>query len=261
MNLDYSTQAFDRKHGGALNETPYLDGRTVAASRLAGWLGSGLRAWRAQPTLWVAAFAACAVVITLLRFAVLLRPLVVLIAPLVAGALMVAQDRLRQGRPASLGEVVAAVREKSNALFAIGLFSGAIVVIGYMILFAMLNASLLASIMTTGLHSVSISYGGDTGMRGVLESMVNVPIFAIAIASAWFAPALVVLHDVPPLEAMTASLNGAARNWPIAAVFLAVLVGATLIAATVPLVASSLILTPILLLSIYDGYRDVFVKQ
>jgi hypothetical protein len=261
MNIEYPTEAFDQNHRRALPEPPYLDGRTVSASHLTQWFASGLRGARVQPLLWLALMAACAAVITVLKIEVMLRPLVVLIFPLFAGALMYAQDRLRNGRPAGLGEVIAAVRAKSNALLAVGLLSGAVVAIGYMIMFAALNASLLASVMTTGFHNISISYGGDAGARGVLESMVGVPIFTIAIASAWFAPALVMLHDVPPLEAMMASLNGAARNWSAAAFFLVAMAGAVLIDATVPLLTSALVLTPLMLLSLYDGYRDVFVKR
>ena len=261
MNLEYPARALKRNASGQAAETPQLDGRTVPASHLFRWLRAGALAALAQPMVWMACLALCAALLMLFKALPLLRPLAALAAPLIAGALMYALDRQRNGEPVELADIARAVYAKANPLLAIGLMSGAIVAIGYVIMIATLNLSLLASIMTTGMRAVSISYGGDDGLRGMLESLVSAPILTIAVGAAWFAPALVMLHDVAPFEAMKASLNGAARNWGASAVWLVVLTGAALLAPTVPLLASALVLTPLMLLSIYDGYRDVFVKR
>jgi hypothetical protein len=261
MDIDYHPAL--TANGGHPDRTPqslYLDGRKVNAASIASWVTSGWRAARTQPLLWLTVMVASAGFATLIFVLPLLRPLAVLLAPLIVGALMVAQERLRIGKPVSTGEVVAAVVQHRNALFAIGLYSAAIMAIGYVFLVATLNLSLLASVMATGVHSLSITYGGDDGVRGALESMVITPIFIIAMASAWFAPALVMLHEVAPFDAMTASLNGVARNWPTALVYFVAMTGAVWLAPQVPLRASALVLIPLLLLSIYGGYRDLFVK-
>ena len=260
MKLDYPAQTFKRNTREPMPDTLEADGRTVRTTRLVSWLVAGARAAFAQPTLWMGVIAACVALLVLFKSMPLLRPLVVLAAPLVAGTLIYAQDRLHKGEPATMREIIEAVRAKSNSLFAIGLMSGAIVAIGYVVVIATMNLSLLAAIMTTGVRTISISYGGDEGMRGLIESLISVPILVIAIASAWFAPALAMLHDVAPLEAMMASLNGAARNWGASAVVLFTLTGATLLAPAVPMLASALAITPLLLLTIYGAYRDVFVK-
>jgi hypothetical protein len=260
MKLDYPAQALKRNARHAVSDAIERDGRTVSAGRLVNWILAGGRAVLAQPTLWMAVFALCACLLMLFKALPLLRPLVALAAPLIAGGLIYAQARIAHDDPASIGEVLAAVGAKSNALLAVGLMSGAVVAIGYLFMIAAMNLSLLASIMTTGVRSVSISYGGDAGMRGAIESLVSAPIFTIAIGAAWFAPALVMLHDVAPLEAMMASLNGAARNWGASAFFVVLLTGACLLAPALPLFVSALVLTPLMLLSIYGAYRDVFVK-
>lgn len=260
MKLDYPAQAQKHSARRPMPDTVDPNGRAVATTRVAQWLNGGMRAALIQPTLWMGLFAICASLLMLFRVLPLLRPLVVLAAPLVAGALAYVQEQVRCGERASFAQVLHAVRAKSNALLAIGLMSGAIVAIGYVFVIATMNLSLLASIMTTGMRAISISYGGDTGMSGTIESLVNMPMFAIAVGAAWFAPALVMLHDVAPLEAMMASLNGAARNWGAAACYLVLLGGAALLAPVVPLFVSALIATPLLLLSFYGAYRDVFAK-
>jgi hypothetical protein len=188
-----------------------------------------------------------------------------LLAPLVVGGLMVVQDDASKGEPVSLREVFAALARRSNALCVIGLYGAAIVAVGYVVLLATFHVSLDVSVTASGVHNLSISYDGDHGVRGALESLLGASIFAVAIASACFAPALVMLHDMTPHDAMIASLSGAARNWPVTLMYFAAMTVAVLFAPMVPLALRALVLTPLLtavpLLSIYGAYRDVFVGR
>jgi hypothetical protein len=218
-----------------------------------------------QPVLWLSVLLICADFATALGFLPLLRPLAVLLAPLVVGGLMVVQDDASKGEPVSLREVFAALARRSNALCVIGLYGAAIVAVGYVVLLATFHVSLDVSVTASGVHNLSISYDGDHGVRGALESLLGASIFAVAIASACFAPALVMLHDMTPHDAMIASLSGAARNWPVTLMYFAAMTVAVLFAPMVPLALRALVLTPLLtavpLLSIYGAYRDVFVGR
>lgn len=95
-------------------------------------------------------------------------------------------------------------------------------------------------------------------MRGTIATLVALPIFTVALAAAWFAPALVVLRDVAPLDAMGASLHGTIRNWRTTLIYVVAVADAVLLAHKVPLLASSLVLLVPMLLTIYGGYRDLF---
>lgn len=73
----------------------------------------------------------------------------------------------------------------------------------------------------------------------------------------WFAPALVMLNGMGPLQAMKLSFNGCLRNivpfliYGVAAVGLAIL-------AMLPLFLGLLILSPVLMASMYTAYRDIY---
>jgi hypothetical protein len=161
--------------------------------------------------------------------------------------------------------VFAALARRSNALCVIGLYGAAIVALGYVVLLATFHVSLQSSVTASGQHFVSVIYGGDHGARGALESLLGASIFAVAIAAACFAPALVMLHDMSPHDAVLESLSGAARNWPATMVYFMVAAVAVLLAPMVPLALRALVLTPLLtavpLLSIYGAYRDVFIGR
>jgi hypothetical protein len=252
MNIDYPSDVSKQTRLHRAPALPFSGGREVNPLHIADWLVSGVRALSMQPVLWLSVLLICADFATLLGFLPLLRPLAVLLAPLAVGGLMFVQDGASKGEPVSVREMFAALARRSNSLCVIGLYGAAIVAVGYLITAA-------------GVHNFSMSYGGDHGVRGALESLLGASIFAVAIASACFAPALVMLHDMTPHDAMIASLSGAARNWPVTLMYFAAMTVAVLFAPMVPLALRALVLTPVLtavpLLSIYGAYRDVFIGR
>ncbi|WP_144138274.1 BPSS1780 family membrane protein [Paraburkholderia sp. BCC1884] len=265
MNIDYpstvSTQT--RIHGVPALRFP--SGDKVNPLRFFSWVTAGWRAASLQPVVWLSIVFLCADMTTLLGLLPLLRPLAMLLAPLVVGALMVVQEGASRNEPASLRDVCTAIGRRSNALCVIGLYAAAIVAIGYVMMLATFNVSLTASTMANGVHNLSISYGGAPGLRGTLEALSGASIYAVAIAAACFAPALVILHDMAPLDAMIASLSGTLRNWPLTLGCFFVMTVATLFMPMVHFTVRALVLTPLLtalpLLAIHGAYRDVFVGK
>ena len=265
MNMNYPRDVSKESGLHHVPARPFSGGRELNPLRIGDWLMSGARAMSMQPVLWLSVLLVCADFATLLGFLPMLRPLAVLLAPLAVGGLMFVQDGASKGEPVSMRDMFAALARRSNALCVIGLYGAAIVAVGYVILLATFHVSLNMSVTAAGVHNLSMSYGGDHGVRGALESLLGASIFAVAIASACFAPALVMLHDMTPHEAMIASLSGAARNWPVTLMYFAAMTVAVLFAPMVPLALRALVLTPVLtavpLLSIYGAYRDVFIGR
>jgi uncharacterized membrane protein len=73
----------------------------------------------------------------------------------------------------------------------------------------------------------------------------------------WFAPALVVLRQMRPLGAMKASFEGFQKNfWPMTVYSLLALV--VLIVAAIPLGLGLLVALPVLFVSIYCSYQDIY---
>jgi hypothetical protein len=265
MNIDYPSDVSKETRLHSVPALTFPAGREVSPLHCFKWLAAGWRAASMQPVLWLGMALVCADFATLLSLLPLLRPLAVLLAPLVVGALMFAQDGASKDQPVSAREMFAAIGRRSNALCVIGLYAAALVAIGYVILLATFHVSLMASVTAGGVHNLSISYGGDQGVRGALEALLGASIYAIAIAAACFAPALVMLHDMTPHDAMVTSLSGALRNWPVTLGCFVVMTLAVLFVPMVPLAVWALVLTPVLtavpLLAIYGAYRDVFIGK
>jgi hypothetical protein len=265
MNIDFPSGVSRQARLHRVPALSYSAGREVNPQRIADWLASGVRAANQQPVLWLSVLLVCADFATLQGFLPLLRVLAVLLAPFMVGGLMFVQDGAGKGQPVSLRETLAALARRSSALCVIGLYGAAIAAVGYVVLLVAFHVSLNASVTASGAYNLSISYGGDHGARGALESLLGTAVFAVAIASACFAPALVMLRGMTAHDAMIASVSGAARNWPVMMAYFVALTVAVLFATMAPLALRALVLTPLLtavpLLSIYGAYRDVFADR
>jgi uncharacterized membrane protein len=73
----------------------------------------------------------------------------------------------------------------------------------------------------------------------------------------WFAPALVVLRNVAPVEAMKASFAACLKNTvPLLVYSVLYLVAA--IVASIPFGLGWIVLMPVLMLTLYVSYKDIF---
>src|SRR5271165_3895580 len=98
MNIDYPSDVSKETRLHRVPALPFSGGREVDPLRIAEWLVSGVRAASQQPVLWLSVLLVCADFATLLGFLPLLRPLAVLLAPLVMGGLMFVQDGASKGQ-------------------------------------------------------------------------------------------------------------------------------------------------------------------
>ena len=74
----------------------------------------------------------------------------------------------------------------------------------------------------------------------------------------WYAPALVILNDIPAAEAMKLSFKGCLRNmvpflvYGVVGIILAII-------ASIPLALGWLLLLPTMICSTYVSYREIFI--
>jgi uncharacterized membrane protein len=73
----------------------------------------------------------------------------------------------------------------------------------------------------------------------------------------WFAPALVILDDQPGLQALWASLLACLRN-ALPLLLYSIVSSVLLLFAVIPLGLGLILWIPVMLLTIYTSYRDVF---
>lgn len=109
---------------------------------------------------------------------------------------------------------------------------------------------------------VGASAGSGTGIAaslgvGMLVLLVVLAIGVLIAMAMWFAPALVVFNDTAPIDAVRRSFAATLKNIVPFIVYGVIYLVAALIA-SIPFGLGWVLLAPLVMLSMYTSYRDVF---
>lgn len=97
---------------------------------------------------------------------------------------------------------------------------------------------------------------GDFFKTWLLTMLCTIPLYM----AVWFAPALIVLNDVPLLRALKLSFIGCLKN--ILPFLLYFIIGMTLyMLSALPLLLGLLVFLPTMLASLYTSYTDIFIDR
>ena len=91
----------------------------------------------------------------------------------------------------------------------------------------------------------------------LLATLIFLALLVPLLMAIWFAPPLVVFHDLGAIAAMKASFMGCLRNMLPFLLYGIVLFIASIVA-SIPAMLGWLVLGPIIAVSIYTGYKDIY---
>ena len=228
--------------------------RSVDAGRGLAWLTEGWELFRASPFVWIA-IAAIAFVLFLV---VGLLPIVgtlanALLSMLVGGGIMLGCRAIDRGDELTIGHLFAGFQSHLSPLLVVGaLYLGA--TLALVLLFMLLGGGMLFSSFS-GPDEIA----GAIGATFLLMLVVAAALVPIVMAF-WFAPALVALNDVAPVEAIEASFKGCLRNVLPFLVYGVILLILSVLA-SLPFLLGWLVLGPVLAGSIYASYKDIFLQR
>jgi hypothetical protein len=221
-------------------------------SRGAAWLVEGFHMFRRQPLAWVGLCVGWLVI----WFGLLLVPLIGpvlsnLLQPVFFASFAVAAFKQAAGERITMGELFSGFRRNIRALVNLGLI---------MMLAQLASVFLMKAL---GLPSWPADQPFDLVAYAELlrESSWIVAagfvVMALASGALWFAPQLVVFHDMTTSHAIRWSVYAALANFG-AMLFYGALLVALLVVAWIPLGLGMLVMLPVMVISTYTGYRDVF---
>ena len=76
----------------------------------------------------------------------------------------------------------------------------------------------------------------------------------------WFAPALITLQNLAPTEAIKASFTGCWKNFLAGLVYF-ILTVVLMFVAALPFGLGLLVALPMFMVSVYAGYRDIYIEE
>lgn len=233
--------------------------QTVAAGHGFAWWSEAWQLFKGGAGMWIVLVIVLFMVFVVLGFVPVVGGLATaLLLPVFAGSLMLAARKAAGGATLEVGDLLAAFRDHLNPLLVLGALNlVATLVLGGLATMMGLGAVIGVIAGAAGSSPGAVLTALGAGMAALIILLVLGLVLAMAL---WFAPSLVVFRGTPPVEAVGISLRASLKNIaPFTLYGLAYILAA--IVATIPLGLGWIVLVPVLILTVYTSYRDVFGGQ
>lgn len=246
--------------GTLTNGTDPNQPRSVAGDRGVAWWTDAWALFTKNPAIWVVLGLVLFIIVLVLAFIPLLGQLAsALLLPVFCGSWVMAARKQEGGGTVEVGDLFSAFKgDRLTPLAVVGvLFVAAMVVI--VGLMGVLGFGGAMGMMAGGMMGSGSGMMAGVGV-GLLGMLIGLVLLAIVAMALWYAPALVALRGVAPVEAVKLSFAASLKNI-VAGLLWGVIYIVASIVASIPFGLGWLVLLPLLMLTMYTSYKDVFGDQ
>lgn len=236
-------------------QEPQSGGRKVDAGQGIEWLKEGWQLFLRNPGVWIAISVIALIIFVVLGFIPLLGQLAAnLLAPVFGAGLLVGCRALAQGEELKIEHLFAGFQQQTGNLVLLGVLAVVANVVIFIVSFAIFGGSAATGTIVGHAAGASMALGGF--LLAVLVGLALTIPLAMAL---WFAPALVVFRNQPPIEAAKASFRACLANLLPFLVY-GVLLFVIAIVAALPFGLGFIVLVPVAAGSVYAAYVDIFER-
>jgi uncharacterized membrane protein len=233
--------------------------RTRSAGEGVTWIGEGWRLFAKAPLMWIVSV----LVLFVLAIVVSLVPIIgsiawQIISPAFSAGFMVACYSLERGGEFEIEHVFAGFKTNFGSLVILGL----LFLVGWILILVvvgMISGMGIVMALVTGSSSDVAPAIMASGMLIVVGMLVMLLLMVPLLMAYWFAPALIVLNNMAPVEAMKTSFSGCLRNLLSFLVYGIVML-LLCIVAVIPFGLGMLVWIPLAITSSYAAYRAIFTE-
>ena len=228
----------------------------LKASRGAAWLGEAFKLFRGAPLQWMSL---CAGWIAM-TFALILVPFIggvvaSFLQPVFFASFAIAAFKQKAGERLVMGDLFSGFRRNMRALVNLG----AMLLLAEIAIFALM-ALLGLPVASSSDSSFTIAEYAEQ-LKGKEWILATGFILTVVVKGAlWFAPPLIAFHGMSTVQAIRWSVYAAISNLGAMMVYGAALTGAFL-AAIIPWGLGLLVVIPLMVITTYIGYREVFETE
>jgi len=233
-----------------------MDARIVESGRGWQWIVDGFALFRKNPLVWISLTVILVLMWMVSLMIQMIGPLLFnLLSPALFAGLMIGCKALESGEQLELAHLFAGFKKSASPLVTIGgvYLVGTIIVVG--IVFVSAGGSMLPAMMSKTQPDMEAVAAALRSMA--LGLTIGLAFYIPLLMMIWFAPLLIVFHDLPPVAAMRLSFKACWINMmPFLVYSLAILV--LWFIASIPLLLGLVVLLPVLICSVYASYKDIF---
>jgi uncharacterized membrane protein len=244
-----------------MQDTALASPRSRPAGNGVAWISEAWWFFRQAPGLWIGMFVVMMAVMMVSGLVPIAGFLVSCLAtPLLWAGMMVGCDAQRRGEPLQFEHLFAAFSRNTGQLLLAGVLYAVALIVVMLVAFVPLLGMAASMGFMAGDVEMLAEGGESLILMFLLAMLIYMALVVPLVMAMWFSPALIMLDDKPALEAIKLSFLGCLKN--IVPFLLYGLVGMALaIAATLPLLLGWLVLGPLMYITSYTAYRDIFFAR
>ncbi|HZE60324.1 MAG TPA: BPSS1780 family membrane protein [Burkholderiales bacterium] len=228
-------------------------GRTVPFENGWSWIASAWSIFKRAAGVWIGMIIVLCIIYVVLGIVPIVGAIATIVAaPAFTGGLMLASRTIDQGGEAHFAQLFGGFRHRFGPLVGIGV----LYLIGMAVIVLIVGLTTGASVFTV-INATTLEEVMAAGAGLMLAALTFLALVTPLLMAVWFAPALVVFHDIGTIAAMKASFVGCVRNMLPFLLYGIVFFIASILA-SIPAMLGWLILGPVTAASIYTGYRDIY---
>lgn len=241
---------------------PVPEARALPAGHALGWIQGGWRLFARAPGIWIGALVVFLVINIVLAFVPFIGGLITtLLGPVLMGGFMLGARKLDHGEDFQLGDLFAGFSANTGHLIAIG----GLYLLGSILLALIAMALVIGPMISAagGLDPNSLQTQSPEALFATMAPAISLTVLVILalmiplIMAYWFAPALAMLDGLGPIAAMKLSFVGCVKNvLPFLIYGLIALV--LIVVGMIPFLLGLLVVSPLLIASLYVSYREIF---
>jgi uncharacterized membrane protein len=234
------------------------DSRRVPMLRGLSWIAEGWHLFKVQPLMWWVCLIVFVVISVVPQLIPIIGPIIgLLLAPILVAGLMLGAHDVQEGRPVTVGHVFAGFQTNPGALILTAVIQvGLIIAIGATIFFLM-SQRLMSAAVAWNMKKGNVDFGTIVSLLG--PALPLLLLLILVAMTTYFAPPLVAIRNEGPLRAMWLSVTGMVKNVLPGIAYSAVLFVLALLA-TLPFGLGWIVLLPVLALSSYAAFRDIYLE-
>jgi hypothetical protein len=221
----------------------------LAPTRPLHWIATGWKLFLKHPGVWIMQsliFIAVLAVLGLLPVVGPYAPPIVL--PLLSAGMLAGAQALERGETLRVGLLFEGARRHAGNLLLVGVFH----LLGVRLARAIGDSRELTDALVEVFARVGLTVGHD-----VFGMWIFIVLWALLMTALWLAPALVMLHEVAPLDAMRLSAQACFRNL-LTFILFAVTLYAFIWVAVLTAGLGMLVLMPVLAGALLEAWQDTF---
>jgi len=234
-------------------------GRTVSAGSSLAWISGAWNLFKQKAGLWVGFALAYGATILVSAFIPFIGNLVMMFLPilLVAGVVY-SCDLLEREDSFAFSDFFIGLKRQTGPLLIVCMIAFGFMIVLMIVAFLFFGTAMVG--MIAGAKSSSTagtSVGVAAMVIGGIVVLAGSFVYGMGI---WFAPALVIMHNVEPVRAIKMSFSACLKNILPGIVFFLVMT-VLWVLAVIPVGLGMLIVGPMFFISYYTSYRDIFLGR